>query len=353
MKNFKNVLSIEANVVFHGNGAINMDGSSQKHFLQKHELFKQDEQCGKQSYDNVAFHKKCFMEDENGKTCFKYKVDNHCIRHNMYSNVLPAKNDNYITLPKVFFNALASPELIAKGYMETGSLGYSCVQKRSIFNISSAIADMQPAYLVCMETHSNSGNKDNKSFYHIENIGSYDYISTLFLDLTEAQFISMDDLYNRCAVRFNELKEQNCSVTYKEIFFKSLKQNFGGYEDTPTDTGFYALSSSIYGDHFAEEGIKLTPKMVNILVHDVIKRLIDIRINKNSNGGTFKFKEMNVTVHMANNQSESFTICKYDDIKDYFFEYNDTYVEVDQDLIAEREHCIELYKNAEQRKEKQ
>lgn len=359
MKSFKNVKSIEAKVTFHGKGIINADnGESHSWFLYNKGLYATNNK-------NIKFAKKVFIDvydekESEWKTRFKYKVSSDCIRHAMFEKEMAFYNDALMDVPTAFYNSLATPALVARGYMfaktnKGESKGWSA-KKKSVYLMSSAIAEMNPADKVYAEFCSKAGSKKSKdetdadaksdtTLHAIESVGEYDYVSNMSIDLCEAQFISMDNLFDRCAVPF-----ERHGVEYKKVYFDALKRNFNTEENFEIKN--YCMSTSVMGDEFAEEGVKLTKEMVNTLVHTILERVANLRIGRPSNGGYMEFSKMTVRVNMDNGEFEEFEVVDANDIKDIVFDYYDCYVEADAKKVARRKQIMETLKEEESKTKK-
>lgn len=351
MIKLENVKSLEAKITFRGKGVINADeGKSHSWFLYNKGLYATKN-------ENIKFAKKSFVDeyDENEKewkTKFKYKVSSDCLRHAMFEREMAFYNNALMDVPTAFYNSIATPALVARGYMfaktnKNETKGWSA-KKKSIFTISSAIAEMNPADKVYAEFCSKAGSKKSKdetdadaksdtSVHAVESVGEYEYVSSMFVDLCEAQFISMDNLFDRCAVPF-----ERHGVEYKKVYFDALKRNFNTQEDFEIKN--YCLSTSVMGDEFAEEGVKLTKEMVNTLVHMILNRIVNLKIDRPSNGGYMEFSRMTVRVNMDNGEFKEFEVKNENDVKDIVFEYYDCYKEADAKAVAHRKHIMETLK---------
>lgn len=344
MKKFENVQSIEAKVVFHGNGLINADNKDQKWYLISHNLID-----GKVN-DNIKYAKKVFYTDKDGKSSFRYKISSDCLRHSMFEKEMAYFNTGLATVPYALYNAIATPEMIARGYVFTEN---DSMKKTSMFNITSAIADMTPETKVYADFCSRAGNRPSKdiededakggtSVHSVENVGEYNYVSHMYIDLCEGQFVSMDNLYDRCAVSF-----EKSGMAFKKIYFDSLKRNFG--VDFEPEIKNYRLETAVMGDEFAEEGFKLSKEMVNKMACSLLKRVANVNIRRNANGGQLNFVSMVVKVNMKDGKTEEFTVNNETDLDNVSFDYADVYVEADAEAVRRR---IELMKLAEEEEKK-
>lgn len=335
-KNFQNVKSIEANVTFYGNGLVNGDSNEQAKYLRAKDLLENKN-------ENLILSKKVFY-NENGVTKFKHKVSTDTLRNAMFKKFMPCQNSALMMVPIALYNAIATPAYIARGYMFADKK--ASAKKRSIFTITSPIADMPLEDRVHLDFCSTSGDRGKKdvetgesstSIHSVESVGEYKYKSDLFIDLMEAQFISLDDLYDRNAAFF-DIHGAEC----REEYFNALKRNFELNEKPEIKN--YCLGTSVYGDCFSEEGIKLPKEAINKIVHTTLESLIDLYVTRASRGALFKFLEMELTVNYGDGQQETLTIKSKDDIKDVNFFYEDAYVEADKEQVLKRKEIVEKYK---------
>ena len=355
MKNFNNIKSITGKVTFNGTGSINNDSSNQKDALYK--LGFKVNGANSNFNDNVTYHKKEFFK-ENGENKFRYKVSHDCIRHAMFNEEMPYYNGGLILLPQVLFNSITSPAMIARGYMLTeADLN---IKKKSVFCISDALSK-DACDTIIVETCSRAGERGEKkvteitdkngntktvtkgatSLFARENVGEHEYEATFGIDLTELQFISLDDFYGRKSANV-DTKE------LLELYTSCMKRNFETSEEIEKKP--YYLKTSIMGEECAEEGILLTEEMVNKVIHTILNNLIKTRIERPSLGGLFNFKEMELTINFADGSEKTITITSKDDIKGIFFGYEQVYFEADDEKIEKRDSEIKRILESSEKK---
>lgn len=358
MKNLNNIKSITGKVTFNGIGSINNDSNFQKNALS--ELgFKINGAKGS-FYDNVTYHKKEFFV-ENGETKFRYKVSHDCIRYAMFDEEMPYYNGGLALLPQVLFNSITSPVMIARGYMYTEGM---LAKKKGIFCISDAVSkDARDKVIV--ETCSRAGNRGGRktiektdeegnteisvkgatSLFARENVGEHEYESTIGIDLTELQFIPLDDFYGRNAAPAEINKKE-----YMDLYLSCLKRNFATGEEIEKKP--YYLKTSIMGEECAEEGVLLTQKMANKVVHTILNKLIKTKIERPSQGGFFNFKKAELTINFADGSEEAITITSDKDFNDIFFGYEQVYFEADEERIKKRDSEIKRIEEDMEKREK-
>lgn len=357
MKNYNQIKSITGKVTFNGKGSINNDSNNQKDVLYK--LGFKIHGADSDFNENVTYHKKEFFK-ENGENKFRYKVSHDCIRHAMFDKDMPYYNGGLILLPQVLFNSITSPTMIARGYMYTEG---TSIKKKGIFTISDALSK-DSIDTVIVETCSRAGNRGGKktiettdsdgntetetkgatSLFARENVGEHEYEATIGIDFTELQFISLDDFYNRQAAEIDN-KE------YLDLYLSCMKRNFSTGEKVEKKP--YYLKTSIMGEECAEEGVLLTQKMGNKVVHTILDNLVNTKIERPSLGGIFNFKEMHLTINFFDGTSEDLTVKSIEDLNDIFFGYEQVYFEADEERIQKRDAEIKRIQEEIDKREKE
>ena len=347
MKNFNNIKSITGKVTFNGTGSINNDSNYQKNVL--YNLGFKINGADKDFNDNVTYHKKEFFK-ENGENKFRYKVSHDCIRHAMFNEEMPYYNNGLIYLPHVLYNGITSPTMIARGYMFTEKKIKLNLKKKSAFCISDALSK-DVCDTIVVETCSRAGNPGKKqvietidkngntkittkgatSLFVRENVGEHEYEATFGIDLTELQFIPLDDFYGR----------KSANIDTKEsidLYISCMKRNFETSEEIEIKP--YYLKTSIMGEECAEEGILLTEEMVNKVIHTILNKLIKTKIERPSLGGFFNFKGIELTINFADGSEKTITVTSENDINGIFFGYEQVYFEADDEKIKKRDSEI-------------
>ena len=343
-KVFKDVKVLKLDVSFRGVGAVNNDGGHQKFALREAGLIKG------QVNDNVVFSKKNIYMDEEGKYYFKAKVSSECIRHDMFIEEAEFHNTEGALIDEILYGIIAQPAMIERGYMEATS--FRALKKRSPVSISDA-EGISRHYTVMTDLCTRSGKKESSSaegetaeealgkrggtnLYYKESIGEEVYLSTGFIDLTEMQFISADDNYDRNAICADE------GSTQERIYLDNIKKNFG----PDHRFGFYYMKQGLTKDEWAERGILLNKEAVDFMTKDVIRRIMQVSIRRR--GSHFVFNSIRITVNTLDNpEGEVIEIQNLEDIYNYQFEYFEKYLEADEELIKKNRDLCEKNKKDE------
>lgn len=340
MQEIKEVKSIKGSLFLNGKGLINGDGDGQKQYNREKGFYANGSDS---RYDNIKLAKKKYRTNDDGKDEFKYAVSSATIRHLMFDNEMPFFNQQIQCIPTVYYNALATPSMISRGYMFTD---HHSDRRKSIITVTDGV--MEGAWLnkITTELRTRSGFKEGKTeveyqtsegetkkkvskdtcLYYIENVGEYTYKSDFFINLCESQFISTDIIFDRRAIDLSE------KVT-TELYISALKRNFN-VDDI--DTGFFYLESAVMGEEHAEEGIRLTPEMNNMLVKTVLKNMCGIHAERPANGALLTFDHMDITCNLSDGSEISFTIRKATDVDEYNFIHHTAYLKADNERIEER-----------------
>lgn len=329
MKEIK-VKGIEFTAKFKGNGCVNYDDNDQKYFLVNSNIIAKKRIFN----DNVTYAKKSFSTGEDGRIGFKYKVSSECIRHNMYKEEMDNQvNENHMQIQSVYYNALATPAMIERGYMYT--LEPYIDHKKSAFQITDAIEIRDNLrHDVTFDFHSKSIKKENEdkkvaendagaksstSIFRKENVGSCDYEAEGFIDVDEMQFISFDETYDRRAVNV-DVKNG------KDLYMAALKRNIPNFS---CKEGYFYMKNGYTQDEWAEKGILLSEDVVDYLTKDIIKRILNVSIWKS--GAYFKFDSL-VIKYYDENGEETVEITS-DNIDDFKFIPVGKYNEADEEKV--------------------
>lgn len=333
---FFNVKSIRFDANFEGTGCVNFDETSQKWFLIAAGMLKGDGA----THDNNLFAKKVFYTEENGSYGFNYKVSSECVRHGIFNDSMPYQNPSLQNIPTVLYSAIAHPDMITRGYMITRGKTENALRKKSIFAISDAVEVGPHRHTVDFDFHTRSGNKNDgnveteaksTSIYRIENVGNLNYKSTGFINLSEAQFISADILYDRMAVDTD-------GGLFDDIYLTSLKRNMVNFDPK---FGHYYKSDCVSKDEFSERGILLNEESVNMLVKRLLKNILNVNIERR--GAYFKTTSLTIWVNTTEGESEPVEVT-LNNIDDFYFGYCQTYTEADNELINRNRELLKAYK---------
>lgn len=340
MKTYKNVRAIKFVAYFNGNGCVNFDSNEQRFFLMRSKLYNGI------INKNALLAKKIFKtdKDENDelKYYFKYKVSSECLRNAMFKEPIPYQNPNVALIPYVLYNAIAMPSEIVRGYMFTQN-DKNTIRKRSAVTLCDAIEEGPWRDNIVFDFHSRSGEKNcevknendssDTTIYNIENVGNLIYKSDGFIDLTEAQFISGDVIYDRMAVDADGGKNEI-------IYLDALKRNLPTL-DAKFD--FYYMANNYLKDEWAERGIFLDVDSVNTLTLLTLKYLLSINIYRRN--AKLNIDKLFIKVICDGNEETEYIEVTPSNIEDFRFEYFRKYFPADAELIRNNRDLIEKAKN--------
>lgn len=318
MKKIK-IKALGFEVEFNGNGCVNWDGDSQNFYLKSKKLIPGDTQ------KNVKFAKKSFIKTDNGIE-FVYKVSNDAIRHSMWQEEMPFFNQNLAQIPYIYYGMLGRPCMLERGYMYATKSPSESFKKKSCVELSDAVEISTCGNnSVSLEVHSRSGFKDDTSLFYEENVGNLNYKSIGCIDLTELQFISMDQIFDRRAV-------SDDNVENFKIYTDALTLNlpFFNFNEKPS---YYYMENSYLEDEWAEKGILLSHDSVDWMVKDILARILKVKIWRS---GAY-FKTTSVKILYADENGVNFEdVITLDTLKDYYFDVDTKYMMADELRIKDR-----------------
>lgn len=335
MRTFKNVRAIKFIAKFNGKGCVNFDSKEQKIFLKNTNLY------GGKIYDNCLFAKKIFKteKNDNGETIykFKYKVSSECLRNAMFKENIAFQNPNIAAVPHILYNAIAMPAEIIRGYMFTQGTK-NTLHKSTVITICDAVEIGPWRNNIVFDFHSCSGEKNREvkndndasdtTIYNIENVGNLTYESQGYIDLTEAQFISGDVIYDRMAIDAD-------GGANERIYLDALKRNLPSL-DAKFD--FYYMANNYFKDEWAERGIFLDIESINTLTLLTLKYLLNINIYRRN--AQLNIDKLFIKVICdGNEESEEIEITP-SNVNDFRFEYYRKYFPADADLIRKNRELI-------------
>lgn len=359
-KTFKNVRTIKFKVNFEGNGCVNFDSHEQSSFLINNNIGPKSILKNK----NIMLAKKNYIKMKNEddyKTFFKYKVSSEAIRHDMYKEDIPFQNPNIVMLPNILYNAIAMPGYITRGYVFTRYKANS-LKKKSVVTICDAEEIGEWRSEMAFDFHSRTGEKKTKedsenkdieistsndskedkdtTIYNVENVGKLIYQSEGYIDLTELQFISADVLYDRMSVDID-------GGINEKLYKDALYRNFPNFKG---DINYYYMKGTYSNDEWAERGVFFDADSVDLLVKDVLSRIMKVNILKRN--AIFRFK--NIDVEVICDDGESYNIdLNLKNLNEYKFEYYQKYFLASAEKIEKNKQMVEeLKKETKENKKK-
>lgn len=115
-----------------------------------------------------------------------------------------------------------------------------------------------------LETKTTSGSKDENSLFFKETCGKIEYQSRIFVDIKQLQFISIDDNYDRMALKETDV----------EGFINNINKRYGDNNAVLGNWGTTHLNV------IGEQGIVLSEKVVSNIIREVIKSTLNIDIKR-------------------------------------------------------------------------
>ena len=249
------IKSIRFQGVIKSSGIVNFDGKDAKWLLKK---AKPD--CRAQlSHDNAKVAKHAITQgvDKDGVPFLSavLKISKDCIRQSIFKEDQPFHNPGVVHSEKILIKLLTSAAGLLRGYM-FADVG---IKKKSAVYISDAVQTSNNVSTIDIGTQ--NAPKDKKvnpdddaglTMHFKESIGGLvTYVFEGALDLSELQFISLSEIYDRKAVDPNHV----------ETYLQGLKATLGS---DVTGKTFYIKKTAVGG--LPEEGILLTSDQVKFLI---------------------------------------------------------------------------------------
>jgi len=260
--------------VITASGIVNFDHTDGKWLLKK---AKRDS-VSQLSHNNVKIAKHAYKEkgiDKDGNQVLEavLKISKDCLRNGIFFKDQPFHNTAIVYSDAVFCKHIASKAGILRGYMYTDvslkkkSPVYISDAKQTSNNVSSIdIGSLNSPKDQKVDTNSDSG--ITMHFKEtISGLTTYEFYGAI--DVTELQFISLSQIYDRMAVDPNHL----------DLYIKELETTLGS-EVSPK--AFYIKKGVTNG--LPEEGILLTQKQVMVLIEGFFERLLNLEITRGANG---------------------------------------------------------------------
>lgn len=265
------VKNILFKVDFEGSGLVNYDSGAQKsiHIREKTSVPRYNGMIA----DNVTFSKKKYSRNEENELEWIARTSKESLRNHIYT---PAEIKAYYS-----FIEGTSPkdvdEIIAFAASFIGlTRGYTSVRandptvgkwaKATGFHISSALENRGAKTVFEIGTRSGQRSEGNNLFYK-ENIGNTGYTAHGVIDMNRLQFMSCDRNLDRLA--FNE--------EYYDALAPILKETLG----EGGELGSYVMTTDTE-DGIPERGILFTENQVKFLTKDLLGRIFNLQIDKNS-----------------------------------------------------------------------
>jgi hypothetical protein len=259
--------------IIKSSGIVNFDGKGAKWLLKK----AKPDNISQLSHDNVKVAKHAITQTTNkdGDPVLNavLKISKDCIRQGIFNEDQPNHNPGIVHAQKLFIKLLASAAGLLRGYMfaDQGIKRKSPVYISDAVQISNNVSTFDIGTLNAPKDQKETADDvSGLTMHYKESIGgivSYEFEGAI--DLTELQFISLSEVYDRKAM----------NVNYIDEYLAELKKVLGS---AVPGKKFYIKKTAVNG--LPEEGILLTSDQTKFLVGEFFKRLIDIEIMRGASG---------------------------------------------------------------------
>ena len=235
-----------------------------------------------------------------------------------------------MNIPQVLNRAIATPDLVLRGYLYTEKDGVS-IKKKSPFFITDA-EDKIWKDSISVDFHTRSGEKElnngkdsneakDTSVYNIENVGSAKYFAKGGIDVQELRFISADPLYDRMAVNVDGGENE-------KIYMSELEKGMVNFKP---EMKYYYLENSYTSDNWAERGILLNDESVDMLIKRLFKQMLEIEVVRRN--AYLKTEALIVTVNCDGGEKHEIEV-NLSNYNDFTFECVNSYKEADETKIC-------------------
>ena len=269
------IKSIRFKGVVKSSGIVNFDSRDAKWLLRK----AKKDSVSQLSRDNVKLAKHAIRQtgvDENGNPILEavLKISKDCLRQAIFREDQPNHNPGIVHAPKLLLNLLASSAGLLRGYMfaDLGIKRKSSVYISDAIQISNNVSTIDIGTMNAPKESKVDPDTDESglTLHYKETIGGIvDYEFEGAIDMSELQFLSTSEVYDRKAVDPNYLDE----------YIANLEKTLGSKVN---DNGFYVKTTAV--NSLPEEGLLLTSDQVKVLIKEFFLRLFDLEILRGASG---------------------------------------------------------------------
>jgi hypothetical protein len=278
------VKSIRFNGVIVSSGIVNFEGSDNRYVGDKIPSIIRETMCNSgrggftiKNYKNIKYAKHAVKKigtTEDGKNIYDLilKISKDCLRQGIFSDEQPSHNPGIVYSEIIFNKFLSSKSGLLRGYF----FANKGIKRKSSVYVSDAIQSSDNISTVDVGTM--NAHKDSKADKDAEGSLALHYKETISgltkyefegsIDLSELQFISISEDYDRKAIDPN----------YLDFYVTELEKVVGG----KVKKGYFIKNTATNG--LPEEGILLDSDQVKVLVKYFFERIIDLEIVRGASG---------------------------------------------------------------------
>jgi len=326
------------NVIFEfeleGVGVVNYDSNDQK-FIWNRESKNGNKNNLVSIHNNVNYSKKHIYRNENGELDYKIKISSDCLRNSIFRNDAISTNPSISHHPFLLNSFIGSVQGLIRGYMFAGK--NETLKRKSPLTITPAIQTNNSVSHLEIGVRSgekivnSDSDKGDTTLRNVETVGEMTYSGKGNINLQNLQFMSCDTVFDRY--------EFNADNIY--ILNKVLENTLPNFD---SELGYYKLKSSSV--NISEYGLKLNNENVLFLVKEVLKRISDISIMRNTsyaNISKLRIKLVNSPlIDTYENKNGWIDINNVSDIDSLDFDVEDFYEYVEEEeALTERKEIIE------------
>ena len=338
--------SILFRIKLKGNGIVNYDSGEQKSTHKDYRTRFEN----RTEKNNVTFCKKNFYLNEEGKLDWKVKIASNCLFNHLFKDDILSQNPSIQKSNNILYNFISSPINILRGYVFANA-NANTIKKKSPICITDA--EQISNNISSIEVMTKSGCKTNEetksdTFFFKENVGQIEYASSGMIDLTELQFLSCSEQFDRFGFTPDLI---NLFNKFFNLHIKKLN-----LEEQKLEIKKYIKKGNI--NRISEEGIVFNQEIVIAFVKLFFERLLTLKIQRH--GAYAEISELeykivnNVFSDTFTNVRDWITIEKIDDINSMSFMPEISYEECPELDASNTEKEIAEYndKNSKEKEKK-
>lgn len=259
----KELKTLDIKVTLKGQGIVNYDGEVNLYDLHSKGFYKELE-AKNSNYKIGKFNIFC---DEEGNYHKELKISSNCMKLHLLgeSHINDVVHFQY---PQIAGQLLSNPFYYMRGYMHT-TKGDSGIKKSTCLTVLDAISKNA---CTKMDIFTRSGSKDSvqedkksTSLYNKETTGENEYTCKMIFDVKQAQFSSIDNIFDRQAIP-TEVWEGGYLAQGYEKNYGRIPYTQGVYKSTECYTG--------------ENGLLFDDEYINYLIKELLHKIFKLEIKR-------------------------------------------------------------------------
>jgi hypothetical protein len=331
--------SVLFKIKLEGEGIVNFDSSEQsivhKNYNTRYKPYAYD--------NNVMYAKKNFYTKEDGTLDWKIKISSNDLFHHIFKNDVFSQNPSIQKSDNILYNFISSPINIMRGYVFAGK---NTIKKKSPICITDAeqVSDTLANIEVMVKSGKKDGGIESKksdTLFFKENVGKIEYSAKGSIDLSELQFLSCSDEFDRYGFNPDNLHLFN---KFFNIHIAKL-----GLEPKTFQINHYSKKGNL--NTIPEEGILFDEETVISMVKMFFANLLKTYIQRHgayARISSIEYKLVdNAFIDTFSSENDWENINNKNDIDAMNFSVENYYIEQNIDEINKMDDEIKNYNNKE------